>query len=198
AGNHCRPPSNHVRFEARGFNFSCSSTKGERMLQPAESTPKSWVDPTRETIASETKQLIDVRLTRQFRVPPQRVFDAWTDSKTAGKWLFAAGQSSWVEIEARGGGGGFNAGQGTGQKVVYVGEYLDVIRPQRLVFALLAEKYSLNFERVTVELDVRESGCELSLTHATKPEFMQLARRDWANVFARLAVVLAQTGRNAA
>jgi hypothetical protein len=26
-------------------------------------------------------------------------------------------------------------------------------------------------------------------THATKPEFMQLARRDWANVFARLAVV---------
>jgi hypothetical protein len=37
-----------------------------------------------------------------------------------------------------------------------------------------------------------------SLTHATKPEFMQLARRDWANVFARLAVVLAQTGRNAA
>jgi hypothetical protein len=74
------------------------------MLQPAESTPKSWVDPTRETIAMETKQLIDVRLTRQFRVPPQRVFDAWTDSKTAGKWLFAAGQSSCVEIDARVGG----------------------------------------------------------------------------------------------
>jgi hypothetical protein len=66
------------------FNFSCSSTNGERMLQPPESTPKSWVDPTRETIAMKTKQLIDVRLTRPFSVPPQRVFDAWTDSKTAG------------------------------------------------------------------------------------------------------------------
>ena len=168
------------------------------MLQPPELTPKSWVDPTRETIAMKTKQLIDVRLTRQFSVPPQRVFDAWTDSKTAGKWLFAVGQSSCVEIDARVGGWFYVAGRRNGQKVEYVGEYLDVVRPHRLVFALLAEKYSLNFERVTVELNVRESGCELSLTHATKPEFMQLARRGWANVFERLAVVLAQTGRNAA
>ena len=135
----------------------------------------------------ETKQLIDVRLTRQFSVPPQRVFDAWTNSKTAGKWLFAAGQSSCVEIDARVGGWFYIAGRRNGQKVEYVGEYLDVVRPHQLVFALLAEKYSLNFERVTVELNVRESGCELSLTHATKPEFMQLARRDWANVFERLA-----------
>jgi uncharacterized protein YndB with AHSA1/START domain len=139
----------------------------------------------------KTKQLIDVRLTRPFSVPPQRVFDAWTDSKTAGKWLFAVGQSSCVEIDARVGGWFYVAGRRNGQKVEYVGEYLDVVRPHRLVFALLAEKYS-------VKLNVRESGCELSLTHATKPEFMQLARRDWANVFARLAVVLAQTGRNAA
>jgi uncharacterized protein YndB with AHSA1/START domain len=215
SGKSCRQGSNNVHhggvrattaitrrimsnLRQKDFNFSCSSTNGERMLQPPESTPKSWVDPTRETIAMKTKQLMDVRLTRQFSVPPQRVFDAWTDSKTAGKWLFAVGQSSCVEIDARVGGWFYVAGRRNGQKVEYVGEYLDVVRPRRLVFALLAEKYSLNFERVTVELNVRESGCELSLTHATKPEFMQLARRDWANVFARLAVVLAQTGRNAA
>lgn len=168
------------------------------MLQPAGSTPKSWVDSTRETIAMDIKQLIDVRLTRQFSVPPQRVFDSWTDSKTAGKWLFAAGQSSCVEIDARVGGWFYAAGRRKGQKVEYVGEYLDVVRPHRLVFALLAEKYSLNFERVAVELNAHGVGCELSLTHATKPEFMQQARGDWANVLARLAAVLAQTGRNAA
>jgi uncharacterized protein YndB with AHSA1/START domain len=108
------------------------------MLQPAGSTPKSWVDSTSETIAMEIKQLIDVRLTRQFSVAPQRVFDSWTDSKTAGKWLFAAGQSSCVEIDARVGGWFYAAGRRKGQKVEYVGEYLDVVRPHRLVFALLA------------------------------------------------------------
>jgi uncharacterized protein YndB with AHSA1/START domain len=146
----------------------------------------------------ETKQLIDVRLTRQFSVPPERVFDSWTDSKTAGKWLFAAGQSRCVEIDARIGGWFYVAGRGKGHKVEYLGEYLELFRPHRLVFALLAEKYSLNFERVTVELNAHGGGCELSLTHATKPEFMQQARRDWGNVLARLAAGLAQTGRNAA
>jgi uncharacterized protein YndB with AHSA1/START domain len=148
--------------------------------------------------AMDTKQLINVRLTRQFGVPPQRIFDAWTDSKTAGKWLFAAGQSSCVEIDARAGGWFYIAGRRNGQKVEYVGEYLELVRPHRLVFALLAEKYSLNFERVTVELNARGTGCELSLTHATKAEFMQQARRDWANVLERLAAALSQTGRNAA
>jgi uncharacterized protein YndB with AHSA1/START domain len=146
----------------------------------------------------EIKQLIDVRLTRQFSVPPQRVFDSFTDSKTAAKWLFAARQSSCVEIDARVGGWFYVAGRRKGQKVEYVGEYLDVIRPHRLVFALLAEKYSLNFERVAVELNAHGMGCKLSLTHATKPEFIRQARRDWANVLDRLAAVLAQAGRNAA
>jgi uncharacterized protein YndB with AHSA1/START domain len=197
-GQHSDHTSNHVRFEARGFNFSCSWIKGERMLQPAGSTPKSWVDPTRETIAMEPKQLIEVRVTRQFSVPPERIFDSWTDSKTARKWLFAAGQSRCVEIDARVGGWFYVAGQRKGQKVEYVGEYLELFRPHRLVFALLAEKYSLNFERVAVELNAYGRGCELRLTHATKPEFVQQARRDWANVLARLAAGLAQTGRNAA
>jgi uncharacterized protein YndB with AHSA1/START domain len=182
--------SNHVRFEARGLNFSCSSTPGERIVQAAESTPKWWFGPTRETIAMETKQLIDVRIARQFSVPPQRLFDAWTDSKTAGKWLFAAGQSSCVEIDARAGGWFYVAGRRNGEKVEYVGEYLELVRPHRLVFALLAEKYSLNFERVTVEFVARGMGCELSLTHETKLEFTQQARRDWSHVLERLAAML--------
>jgi activator of Hsp90 ATPase-like protein len=108
--------SNHVRFEARGLNFSCSSTAGERIVQAAKSTPKWWFGPTRETIAMETKQLIDVRVARQFSVPPKRLFDAWTDSKTAGKWLFAAGQSSCVEIDARAGGWFYSQGGATVRK----------------------------------------------------------------------------------
>ena len=80
----------------------------------------------------------------------------------------------------------------------YVGEYLEVVRSHRLVFALLAEKYSLNFERVTVLFDPRGTGCELSLTHETRLELAQQAQRDWAKVLDRLAAMLIASGRDAA
>lgn len=168
------------------------------MVQMAESTPNSWFGPARGTMAMDIKQPITVRVTRQFSVSPQRIFDAWTDSKTAGKWLFAAGQSICVEIDARAGGWFYAAGRRNGQKVEYVGEYLELVRPHRLVFALLAEKYSLNFERVAIAFDARGIGCELTLTHETKSEFSEQARRDWAKVLERLAATLSHTGRSAA
>jgi len=146
----------------------------------------------------EIKQLTRLRVTRQFSVSPQRIFDAWTDSQTVGKWLFAAEQSICVEIDARAGGWFYIAGRRHGKKVEYVGEYLEIVRPHRLVFALLAEKYSLNFERVIVSFDSHGIGCELILTHETKLEFAQQARRDWAKVLERLATMVSRTGRNAA
>lgn len=146
----------------------------------------------------DTQQPTKARVTRQFGASPQYIFDAWTNSKTAGKWLFAAEQSICVEIDARAGGWFYIAGRRNGERVEYVGEYLEVVRPHQLVFALLAEKYSLNFERVTVVFHPRGIGCELSLTHETKPKFTQQARCDWAKVLERLAAMLSRTGRDAA
>ena len=142
-----------------------------------------------------TRNSIEVCVTRQFSVSPRVIFDAWTISQTAGKWLFAAGH---VEIDARAGGWFYLAGRRNGEQFEYVGEFLEVVRPYRLVFALLAEKYSLNFERVTAVFDPCGSGCELGLTHETKPEFAQQSYRDWDKVLQRLAAIVSQTGRNAA
>ena len=146
----------------------------------------------------DVKQLVGVCITRGFSVSPQRLFDAWTDAESARQWLFPAGLSACVEIDARAGGWFYIAGRRSGEKLEYVGEYLAVIRPHRLVFALLAEKYSLDFERVTVAFNPRGIGCELSLTHETRLEFAQQARRDWTKLIERLAATLSQIGRNAA
>jgi uncharacterized protein YndB with AHSA1/START domain len=112
--------------------------------------------------------------------------------------LFAAGASICVEIYARAGGWFYVAGRRNGELAEYVGEYLEVVWPRRLVFALLAEKYSLNFERVTVLFDPRGTGCELSLTHGTRPEFARQADRAWSKVLARLAAMPTATKRDAA
>jgi hypothetical protein len=58
------------------------------------------------TISMSTDPSINARVTRRFNAAPQPVFDAWLDSRSAGKWLFATamGQIVCVEIDARAGG----------------------------------------------------------------------------------------------
>ena len=167
-------------------------------MQVAESRAGPGFGPPLGTLEMDAKQSVKIHLARRFGVPPQRVFAAWTDSKTAGQWLFAAGASICVEIDARPRGWFYAAGRRNGEMAEYVGEYLEVVRPHRLVFALLAEKYSLNFERVTVLFDPRGTGCELSLTHETRLELAQQAQRDWAKVLDRLGAMLIASGRDAA
>ena len=142
----------------------------------------------------DTGQRIKARVVRRFSAPPQRVFDAWLDAKTAGRWLFAtpSGEMTRTEIDARAGGWFYIVERRNGENVEHIGEYLELVRPHRLVFMLLAEKYSLDFERVTVEIQPLGIGCELSLMHETMPEFAPEASRDWIDAFDGLATMLSE------
>jgi uncharacterized protein YndB with AHSA1/START domain len=144
----------------------------------------------------DTEQRTAVRITRRLSASPQRVFDAWLDPQTAGRWLFATvtGRSECVEIDARAGGWFYIVERRNGEQVEHIGEYLDLTRPHRLEFTLFAEKYSLEFERVTVVVKPIGTGCELGLTHATRPEQASRARRCWIEMFDRLAAILNEGG----
>jgi len=150
-------------------------------------------------VAMDIKQPIKARITRRFSASPQHVFNAWLDSKAARKWLFArTGEIVCVEIDARAGGWFYIAARQNNKNVEYVGEYLEVIRPHRLVFMLLAEKYSLNFERVTVLFNWHGIGCEVGLTHETKPELAEQVRHDWIKLLERLAAFIDATSCHSA
>jgi len=137
---------------------------------------------------------------RRFRASRERVFDAWLDAKTAGKWLFATptGRSECVEIDARPGGWFYIVERRDSENVDHIGEYLELVRPHRLVFTLFAGKYSLQFERVTVVLQPLGSGCELDLTHKTRPELTSRVRCCWIEMLDRLAAMLGETGSSTA
>ena len=81
--------SNHVRFvtKARGARHVPANRSGEWCRRRAK-----------VIIAMDTGERMTVRVTRRFGAAPQRVFDAWLDAKTAGKWLFAtaSGRSECV------------------------------------------------------------------------------------------------------
>src|SRR5262245_1818130 len=145
----------------------------------------------------DIKQPNSARVTRQFSSSPQRVFDAWLDSKTTGKWLFAtaSGQIVCVEIDARVGGWFYIVERREGENVEHIGEYLEIVRPRRLAFTLSVEKYSLGFERVTVVFGPHGTGCELSLTHETKPELARQMSHGWIRMLEGLAAVLGEGRR---
>ena len=137
---------------------------------------------------------VQVRVARRFTASPTRVFDAWLDPTTAGKWLFAtpSGEMVRVEIDARVG-GGFCIVERRGEDAEHYGEYLEIDRPRRLVFTFPPEKGGRDVSRVSVEIAPASTGCELTLTHDMEPEWEEYAgrtREGWAQILEGLAVTL--------
>jgi uncharacterized protein YndB with AHSA1/START domain len=136
-----------------------------------------------------------VRVTRRFGAPAERVFDAWLDPKTAGRWLFATatGQMVRVEIDARIGGRFIFVDRRDGEDIEHCGEYVDIDRPRRLVFTFGVPKYSTETTRVCIDIVPRDTGCELTLTHeGVLPEYAERTLGGWTEILGRLAAGLAQ------
>ena len=145
-------------------------------------------------MGSETH--VELRVTRRFNALPEHVFDAWADCETAREWLIAAAreQMMCVEIDARVGGWFYLLERRHGEQVSHVGEFVEVDRPRRLVFRLSVGKYAHDFDLVTVQIDRVGTGCELNLTHETKPERVQNASRGWTRALDGLATTVSRRG----
>jgi uncharacterized protein YndB with AHSA1/START domain len=136
-----------------------------------------------------------VRVSHHFSASAERVFDAWLDPQTAGKWLFATptGQMVRVEIDARVGGRFVIVDRRNGEDVEHTGEYLEIDRPRRLVFTFGVPKYSPVFSTVTVEIAPDATGCDLTLTQENVPaEYLGRNEKGWLDILLGLAVELAE------
>ena len=125
---------------------------------------------------------VSLSVSHRFSESPERVFDAWLDPGTAGKWLFAApdGQVVRVEIDARVGGKFVIVDRRDGEDVEHMGEYLELDRPRRLVFSFVVPRYSQVVTRVAIDIAPTETGCELTLTHdGVLPEWVSRAESGW-------------------
>ena len=135
---------------------------------------------------------VSLQVVRRFGFTAERVFDAWLDPDTAGKWLFAteSGQMIRVEIDPRVG-GSFNFTRRDGEDVEHVGEYLEIDRPRRLVFAFSVPKFSKQITRVTIDIVPVGNGCELTLTHeGVLPEWADRTQSGWGMILDSLGKML--------
>jgi uncharacterized protein YndB with AHSA1/START domain len=136
-----------------------------------------------------------VTVSRHFNASPERVFDAWLDPQTVGKWLFAtpAGQMVRVEVDARAGGKWIIVDHRNGEDVAHSGEYIEIDRPRRLVFTFCVLQYSPLTTEVTVEIRPADSGCDLTLTQTNVPaEYLGSNEKGWTGILVGLAEYLAQ------
>jgi uncharacterized protein YndB with AHSA1/START domain len=137
-------------------------------------------------------------VSRRFAAPPELVFDAWFDAKAVAKWLFATpgGVSERVEIDPRVG-GGFAIHERRGEILAaHFGEYREIVRPRRIVFAFATDKDG-PFSLVTVEIAPEGDGSLLTLTHIPPPQWGALdpsVRAGWEAILEGLARASGEEG----
>lgn len=135
---------------------------------------------------------IVLTLTRRLEAPPERVFDAWLDPASAGRWLFATpdGRSVRCEIDARVG-GRFRIDERRGDAVAeHFGEYVEIDRPRRLAFDFWTG-FSDERTRVTVIVAPDGEGSLLTLVHeGVWPDYEERTRQGWTTILEGLARTL--------
>lgn len=115
-----------------------------------------------------TEERAIVRVRRRFGASPARVFQAWTDPGKAQSWIAppASGDELVrVDIKARVGRGFTLVVRRGGEEVSHSGEYLELVKPRRLVFTWVVPAISKETTLVSIELHPVWSGTELSLKH---------------------------------
>ena len=140
--------------------------------------------------AAAPGERVTVRVARRIEAPPERVFDAWLDPASAGKWLFATPQGEMVrvEIDPRPGGRFLFVDRRDGEDIEHSGEYLAIDRPRKLVFNFVVPKFSE--ERSLVELDFEPAGegTDLKLTHGgVLADYASRTEEGWLEVLDKLA-----------
>jgi uncharacterized protein YndB with AHSA1/START domain len=120
-------------------------------------------------------QPVTVRVTRRFNVPIERVFDAWLTPSQAARFLFATrtGNVLHCEIEPAVGGSFVVTdrrpvadGDESFFDAQHRGTYIEIDRPNRLVFDFVVEPYTDAPTRVSLDfVPLGVSICEVVLTH---------------------------------
>jgi uncharacterized protein YndB with AHSA1/START domain len=114
---------------------------------------------------------MSVRVSRAYRAPAWRVFEAWLDPTIAGRWLFAtaAHPMTHVDIDARVA-GTFRFVERRGETLVeHNGKYVALVPTRRLVFTLTSSDRAEASTLVTVDIRQQRAGCSLALLHERVP-----------------------------
>src|SRR5262245_24300118 len=127
------------------------------------------------SVVAARNRTIALRLTRQFDVPREQVFEAWTSPEALKRWWCPHGWlPTRIDVDLRPGGSYCFAMRQAGSKtsVSIEGRFLEVVRPERLAYTW---NWTGAFDGmpetvVSVEFHVVATGTKVVVTHENFPD----------------------------
>lgn len=138
---------------------------------------------------------VEVRVEKRFRHPVEWVFDAFLDPARVGRWLFHTpeGVMEKADYDPRPG-GGFALFERRGDDLArHFGRFVEVERPNRIVFDFWVDEAPDDPTRVTVTFTDEGPGCVVVLSHDLAPAWAAWADRSaagWAMILDSLERVM--------
>jgi len=129
-----------------------------------------------------------VTVERFIAAPPGAVFDAWLDPAMLERWFFGPDcTAATARVDARLGGQYSIVMKGADRDWPHTGEYLELQRPEKLVFSWYSPSTGNERTVVTVILRAEAAGTRLLLTHNRLPPSMAGAfDKGWGELFDHL------------
>ncbi len=141
------------------------------------------------------KDDLTVRVSRRFAQPPAAVFDGWLDREVLRRFIFTTSAAPLVrcDVDARTDGVFVMTDRRPEGDVEHHGRYLEIARPNRLVFSYGVPAVAAEQDVVTLTFEGSGDGCEVTLTTQLQPEWAEYvdgARQAWSAMLDGLAVAL--------
>jgi uncharacterized protein YndB with AHSA1/START domain len=138
-------------------------------------------------------------ITRKLPASPEAVFDAWTTADQLANWCSPMTTASVPKLELRVGGEYRIDMHGEEKDYVHTGKYIEIDRPNKLVFSWFSEGTQQQETIVTLEFKPDAEGTLLSLTHERFPtaESRDNHERGWTEIVDKLEHFMAQANTGA-
>ena len=141
--------------------------------------------------------LATVCIKRHIDASPERVFDAWLDPEKIRLWMLPGSEAVVrATVDARVGGTFSFVVRRKGEEIDHVGEYLEMKRPQRLVFTWGVPQYSKDSTIVALDFAASNRGTDgpgtvLTLTQSKViPGFESRVEKGWSTILDALVDAL--------
>jgi uncharacterized protein YndB with AHSA1/START domain len=131
-----------------------------------------------------------LKIVRQFKHEPARVFDALTDPIKMSQWFFGMkGGQAKATNDLRPGGKYMIEMTDSETSCTPHGTYLEIVPPRKLVFTWSSHKGDAE-TKVTIELFENAEGTQLVITHELPPDAIPPHREGWNTCFDHLEAFL--------
>jgi len=133
-----------------------------------------------------------------FASAPERVFDAFLDTKMIGRFMFGPDvrDEEIVSLtnDPKVGGSFAYIVRRQGKEIDHIGKYIELDRPRHIVFTwAIRQDPSGGESQVVIDIAPVVEGCELTLTHEMQhgwEDFVEKSKQAWGRMIDRLAEVL--------